>query len=343
MIASLSLPWLLAIFAVAGAIVLAVSVRATSLADLIADRTRMGEALAGGVLLGGATSLSGVVVSVTGAASGDASFAVSNAVGGIAAQTLFLAIADLLHRRANLEHAAAEPANLFQAVMLMLLLSLPLAAMAGPEITLLGIHPISPLMLIAYIAGVKLSASVREQPMWQPVETSDTRHDEPDDENDPQAPVMRPALIFAALVAIMGLCGWVISQVGSTFITRFGLGSSLVGALITATVTSLPELITTLVAVRRGALQLAVGGIIGGNTFDTLFLVFSDVAYREGSLFHHMTQTDVYWLATGLIMTAILLGGLILRQREGPARIGIESVLMMAVYACAVAVAVIAP
>nr|WP_203595310.1 sodium:calcium antiporter [Salipiger sp. PrR002] len=334
---------MLAVFAVAGAIVVAVSVRATTLADVIADRTKMGEAMAGGLLLGGATSLSGVVVSVSGAADGDASFAISNAVGGIAAQTLFLAIADLLHRRANLEHAAAEPANLFQAVMLMLLLTLPLAAAAGPEFTIWQIHPVSVIMFAAYVAGVRLSASVREQPMWQPVETPDTRHDEPDEENDPHAPVMRPALIFAALVAVMGLCGWVISQVGSTFITRFGLGSSLVGALITAVVTSLPELITTLVAVRRGALQLAVGGIIGGNTFDTLFMVFSDVAYRDGSIYHAMGQTDLYWLATGLIMTAILLGGLILRQREGPARIGIESVLLMAIYGCAVAVAVIAP
>jgi cation:H+ antiporter len=37
-------------------------------------------------------------------------------------------------------------------------------------------------------------------------------------------------------------------------------------------------------------------------------------------------------------MTAILLGGLILRQRKGPARIGIESVLLIAVYAIAVTV-----
>ena len=53
-----------------------------------------------------------------------------------------------------------------------------------------------------------------------------------------------------------------------------------------------------------------------------------------------MGLADLYWLATGMLMTAVLLGGLILRQREGPARIGIESVLMMAIYATAVAVEV---
>ncbi|MEY8841703.1 sodium:calcium antiporter [Cribrihabitans sp. XS_ASV171] len=341
MFAQLSLPVLLALLIGAGSAVILASIRATRLADIIADRTAMGEAMAGGIILGGATSLSGVVVSVTAAASGDASFAVSNAVGGIAAQTLFLAIADLLHRRANLEHAAAEPANLFQAVMLLILLSLPIAAIAGPDMSYFGVHPVSLLLFLAYLAGVRLSASVNDQPMWKPVETRETRHDEPEDDDEPQKSALRPALVFAALVAVMGTCGWIISQVGSSFITRFSLSSSLVGALLTAVITSLPELVTTLVAVRRGALQLAVGGIIGGNTFDTLFLVFSDVAYREGSIYGAVGTNDLYWLATGMLMTAVLLGGLILRQREGPARIGIESVLMMAIYASAVLVEVL--
>lgn len=336
----MALALLLAVFAAAGAAVVAASIRATRLADIIADRTRIGEALAGGLILGGATSLAGVVVSVSAALDGDASFAFSNAVGGIAAQTVFLAVADRLHRGANLEHAAAEPANLFQAVMLIVLLSLPIAAMSGPDVAYVGVHPVSVVLFLAYLSGVALSARVNEHPMWRPVETSETRHDEPEDAEEAHRSALRPALAFAALVAVMGAGGWVISQIGGTFITRFGLSSSLVGSLITAVVTSLPELVTTLVAVRRGALQLAVGGIIGGNTFDTLFLVASDVAYRDGSLYHAVGQTDLYWLATGLLMTAILLGGLILRQREGPARIGIESLLLLIVYATAVAIEV---
>ncbi|WOI55573.1 sodium:calcium antiporter [Palleronia sp. LCG004] len=339
---TLPLVWVLAIFAAAALVVVGASIKATHLADIIADRTRMGEAMAGGLILGGATSLAGVVVSVDAAAGGDASFAFSNAVGGIAAQTVFLALADILHKRANLEHAAAEPANLFQAVMLIILLSLPICAIAGPEIAYFGVHPASVALFLAYIAGTKLASDVSETPMWKPVQTSDTRNDEPEEDSDPSKSAMKPALVFAGLVAMMGLGGWVISQIGGSFISRFGLASSLVGSLITAVVTSLPELVTTLVAVRRGALQLAVGGIIGGNTFDTLFLVASDVAYRDGSLYHAIEGNDLYWLGTGLLMTAILLAGLILRQREGPGRIGIESVLMIGIYLTALCVEVFA-
>lgn len=340
MFAALSTTWLIGLSLLAALAVVLSSIRATALADVIADRTRMGEALVGGVVLGAATSLAGIVVSVSAAASGDASFAVSNAVGGIAAQTVFLALADLFYRGPNLEHAAAEPANLFQTVLLIGFLSLPIAALAGPEVDILGVHPVSLILVVAYVAGVSLTAHMRDQPMWRPVKTDDTREDAPEDADEAGKPVTRQVTLFAMLVAIMGASGWVISQAGAEFIDRFGLSSSLVGALGTAVVTSLPELVTTLTAVRRGALQLAVGGIIGGNTFDTLFLVFADIAYRDGSIYHAATGRDLFWLAAGLLMTVILLAGLILRQREGPARIGVESVLMMAVYATAVGVAV---
>ena len=119
--------------------------------------------------------------------------------------------------------------------------------------------------------------------------------------------------------------------------------ASLVGALMTAVVTSLPELVTTLAAVRRGALQLAVGGIIGGNTFDTLFLPLSDAAYREGSIYHAAGMGDYFWVVTSLLMTTALLGGLIVRERQGPAGIGFDSLALLGIYAGAVAIQILVP
>jgi cation:H+ antiporter len=338
MFADLPLAALLAIFVAAGAAVFVASIRMTRLADIIADRTGMGEAMAGGLLLGAATSLSGLTVSATAAWSGDASLAVSNGVGGIAAQTVFLAVADLTFRRANLEHAAAEPANLFQAALLMILLTLPVLAFAMPAWAVLGVHPISIVMAAGYLYGVRLSQAVRERPLWKPVETDETRHDEPEDADEAGRDWRGPAVQFAGLAAVLAVSGWAIAQTASVGIARSGLSSSLVGALATAVVTSLPELVTTLTAVRRGALQLAVGGIIGGNTFDTMFLVVSDVAYREGSIFAAMAVDDLFWLATGLVMTGILVAGLIRREKDGPGGIGVESVLLIALYAGAVVV-----
>ena len=105
-------------------------------------------------------------------------------------------------------------------------------------------------------------------------------------------------------------------------------------------VTSLPELVTTVAAVRNGSLTLAVSGIIGGNAFDTLFAAFSDVAYGEGSIYHAVSSTVVFWTALGALMTAVLLMGLIRREERGPGRIGFESAAMIVLYALGVTVVV---
>lgn len=333
---------LLGILALGAVVILLAGLRLTRLADQIADRTGFGEAMVGGVLLGAATSMSGTVVSVTAALDGRASLAFSNGVGGIAAQTAFLALADLFYRRANLEHAAADLSNIVQGVMLALLLSVPIAAWTLPEIAVWGVHPASVVLVLAYVAGVRLSQSARTDPMWHPEPTRDTHEDTPD-EDDAQAAkdggARGPVTAFLLLVALMATAGWVLSQAASVLTDRYGLSASLVGALLTAVLTSLPELVTTLAAIRRNALQLAVGGIIGGNTFDTLFLTMSDVAYRDGSLYHAIGPEDRLWAVTGLLMTVVLLLGLVMRQRQGAAGIGFESLLIFGIYGGAIAAA----
>ena len=312
--------------------------RMTTLADKIADRTGLGEAITGGVLLGAATSLSGTVVSVTAALSGDASLAFSNAIGGIAAQTVFLAVADLLHRRANLEHAGAEQEHMLQASFLMLLLSLPLFALGTPDTAIFAIHPVSAVLVVVYIVSVITTARIKEDPSWVAVTSPERREDEPEDEEEarrPIGPLIPEALI---LLAVLGGTGWLLANLAAVLIERFSLSSSFVGAAMTATITSLPELVTTIAAVRRGALQLAIGGIIGGNTFDVLFLTISDAAYRDGSIYAAIGPGDLFWLATGLVMTAILLTGLLVREKAGPGRIGTESVALFAVYLAALGI-----
>jgi cation:H+ antiporter len=284
-----------------------------------------------------ATSLAGTVVSVTAALEGRASLAYANAVGGIAAQTAFLAIADLVYRRANLEHASADLANMVQAALLCLLLALPFAAATGPEVAVFGVHPVSLALPIVWLLGARAGATARERPMWRPVATPDTREDLPEREVRERA--LAPMVLgFLVLAAVLGGAGWVISQVGGRISDLAGISTTAVGALMTSVSTSLPELVTTLAAVRRGAVQLAVGGIIGGNAFDVLFLTFSDIAYREGSLHHAIGRADLFWLAVSLATTAVLLLGLLVRERRGVAGIGFESAGVLAIWLGAAAV-----
>lgn len=335
---ALSLPAVAAIFLTAAAVVAIFGVRLAWIADRIADRTGLGEALVGGLLLGMATSISGTVVSITAALDARPSLAFSNAIGGIAAQTAFLALADILYRKANLEHASADLVTVLQSSLLVLMLSLPILAMAGPEMAILGVHPVSLILPVTYVLGVRASARARQQPMWKPTITAETREDRPSAENDREGPLAPMVGRFVVHALVLAAAGWAISRTGGEFADRSGLSETAVGATLTAVSTSLPELVTTLAAVRRGAVQLAVGGIIGGNTFDVLFLTAADVAYRPGSLYHAVGLGELFWLGVGLAMVATLLIGLVVREKRGPAGMGFESLALLAIYALALTV-----
>jgi cation:H+ antiporter len=334
----LSLPATLILFGLGALVIALIGSRLTRLADQLADRTGLGEAVFGAVLLGVSTSFPGSIASITTAAAGYAELAVGNAVGGIAAQTAFLVIADMVYRRANLEHAAASLPNLINGALLCALLALPVMAATGPDMALFGVHPVSFLLLAIYVFGLRLASATRDTPAWRPVRTTDTLEDMP--HQDSRAPQSTASLwlAFAVSVAVMGVAGWVVGVSGISLVRHTGLSETLVGSLFTAIATSLPELVTSIAAVRQGALTLAVGGIIGGNTFDVLFIAFSDVAYRDGSIYHAIGQEPLFIISLTILLTAILLLGLIRRQRRGPANIGFESVAVLIFYLLGMAV-----
>lgn len=299
--------------------------------DQLADRTGIGEAAAGAVLLGASTSLGGSVLSVTAAWNGHAELAISNALGGIAVQTFFLAVADMVYRRANLEHAAASVPNMMQNGLLICLLALILLAPHLPNVTIGGVHPVTPVLLVVYFYGLYLVRAASESPMWLPSVTRETREDKPDNVTA-MPPMSRLWVEFLVLMAILGIAGYTLEPAATAIANRTQLTQTVVGVLLTAVSTSIPELVTSVAAVRRGALTLAVGGIIGGNAFDTLFTAASDIAYRGGSIYHAMPEDSKFWTALTLLMSGVLMMGLIRRERHGIGQIGMESAVIMMLY-----------
>lgn len=331
-LSGLSLIVVVAVFAAAGLAVLLVGVRLTNLADRFADVSGIGEALTGAVFLGMVTSLSGSVTSVWTAATGHPELSLSNALGGITAQTAFLVIADLVYRRANLEHAAASLPTIISGTLLIVLLTMLLTAGALPPVTVLGVHPVTPMLLLVYGLGMRMANQVARDPMWDPEHTTATELDEPDEAEGSGESVLKLALSILGLGVVVAAAGLIIAESGIALAEKAGLREGVVGALMTSVVTSTPELVTTVAAVRRGALTLAVSGILGGNAFDVLFAAFSDIAYRPGSIYHAAAPDQVFIVLLGILMTATMLLGMLRRERHGPANIGFESVTMLGLY-----------
>ncbi len=303
----------------------------TRTADKLADLTGLGEAVFGAIFLGGITSLPGIVTSVVAAYQGHPQLAISNAIGGIAAQTLFLAIADISYKKINLEHAAASFANLMQGVLLLGLLALVIIGMSGPELSIVNMHPFSLLIIVFYIAGTFLISRAKEKPMWNPRITGVTVKDVPEKRNKKLS--LKKVLIQFIILAIIVVCaGYAVAHLGIAIANKSGLSETIIGAIFTAIATSLPELFVSIAAVRQKALTLSVGNIIGGNSFDVLFVAFADMAYNKGSILHAITGAQSYIIGLTMLMVGTIIMGLLHREKKGIGTIGWESLMIIILY-----------
>jgi cation:H+ antiporter len=327
----------LAVFAVAALITVLGSMRLAMLGDVLADRLKIGEALFGAVIFGGVTSLSGIVMTGAAAHDGHAGLAYSNAIGGIAAQTAALPIADAFYRRANLEHAAASLPNLMFGLLLAAMLTIAVAASFSASWTVLGVHPASAVLVAAYLFGLKLVREVQGQPYWRAEQTTDTVEDKPSF-GIPERSTRSLLVRFASIGVMVAVAGWGLAQAAEGLTSKTALSDTFVGALMMGVVNALPEAITSVAAVRRGALTLAVATIIGGNAFDALNLVVADIAYRPGSIYHAARPDQLFLSLISILMTTVMVMGLVRRERRGAAGIGWESVLLGAIYITAVLV-----
>ena len=284
------------VFLAAALLIAIFGVKMTSVARQLAIHTRMGEALMGAVFIGASTSLSGIITSVTTASYGFAELSVSNALGGIAAQTLFLAIADMFYRKANLEHAAASAENLMMSAFLITLLSVLLFAITVPDVSVFAIHPASPMLVVIYLFGIHILARTHKMPMWMPKDTYETQYEKKKWHFVHSRGPGQLWFQFIICAAVVSMAGWTLAQTGMQISKQTGLSEGIIGGVFTAVSTSLPELVIAITAVRLKSLTLAVGDIIGGNAFDTLFIAISDIAYRDGSIYADISNTELTWL-----------------------------------------------
>ncbi|WP_345770526.1 sodium:calcium antiporter [Blastococcus saxobsidens] len=350
-----STPWplvpSLGVLAAMAVVIVIAGVRLTRVADTLAERTGMGDAIGGALLLGAVTSLPGNVTVLTGALEGDPGFALANPIGGIALQTVWLAIADLLYRRVNLEHAAASLQNVLQSVLLIAMLAVPVVAYATPDLRLGWIHPMTLLIPALYAYGLTLLRRMQREPLWQPVHTDQTadgdgdgdqaENDDDGDGGDGDRDERSTARLWG-LLAVMGLvtgvAGWLVGRAGLSVIAVAGLDSGVVGFTLTTAISSLPELVVLLTAVRMGQLTLGVGNIVGGNVYDILMISVADIGYLEGPIYRDAGPTSLVLLGGTLIMTAVLAAGLLMRDRKW---IGFEGVSIPLIYVGTVALAVV--
>lgn len=87
-----------------------------------------------------------------------------------------------------------------------------------------------------------------------------------------------------------------------------GLGKTFIGTTMVAFSTSLPELVATVAAVRRGAFDLALGNIFGSNTFNMILLTPLDAFYK-GSLLASVSPIHIVTCFSTILITSVAIMG----------------------------------
>jgi cation:H+ antiporter len=331
--------WLnLVVFGVAAAIVWLVGTRLATYADAIAERTGLGKAFIGLVLLATATSLPEIGTTATASIAGNAALAVNNIFGGIAMQTAILAIADVAVVRGALTYFTPRPALLLEGASLVLLLALALAGIAaGPLLTLAGVGIWSALIFVTYLGSVYLLHQYEGQGRWKPVDVPPAVETPGgaalgERERVQQQTTRELMVRFAVGGGALLAAGWTVAQVADALAGQTGLGASFVGATLVAISTSLPEVSTTIAAARLGSYSMAVSNIFGSNALLLALLFLADLLYRPGPILQAVDRSATFAAAAGIVVTSVYLIGLIERLDRVLWRMGIDSVVVLVLY-----------
>jgi cation:H+ antiporter len=326
---ALALPVLLGIFALAAAVVWVAGVKIADVTDVLDDRFDLGEALGGMVLLALVTNLPEVAIVSSAALRGSMDIAIGNILGGIAIQTVVLAVLDLwgLGRIAALTCRVDAPALLIEGVLVIAVLALTVMGHLLPaDMVYMRMTPIAVLILLAWISGIYVIGHARKTLQTRTPKTNKPRA---------EGSTAHYVLVFGVCALATLGAGVVLEISGEAIARSIGMTGAVFAATVLAAATSMPEVATGLRSVRNGNYELAVSDIFGGNAFLPVLFLLATLLSGE-SVLPAAKPTDIYLTGLGIMLTCVYLSGLVLRSKRQWWRMGIDSWLVMMLYALGV-------
>lgn len=137
------------------------------------------------------------------------------------------------------------------------------------------------------------------------------------------------------IISIIGIIGIVIGgdmvvDNATVIATTLGMSEKLVGLTIVAMGTSLPELVTSIVAAIKGEKEIALGNVLGSNIFNLLLIIGTSSAISPFIVSKSLIVDFII-----LIISTILIGGMIFLNKKDIKKITrIEGVMLLAIYVC---------
>jgi cation:H+ antiporter len=339
-VGDLSSPALIAIFLVGGVATWLAGIALSRATDCLDDRLHLGEALGGVVLLAISGTLPEIAITVSAVLQGHVEIAAGNLIGGIAVQTMVLAVCDrAVGGDKPLTYLVGSLIPVLEGALVVVIVAIMLMGTILPETTSIGgVSPASIGIVVAWLLGIYLIDRVRRHQPWEvtmPGSRSGRRHRRVPHPTAgkpfPNVSTTRVVLLFAAASAMTLVAGVMLETSGSLLAARAGVDGVVFGATFLALASALPEISTGIEAVRLGDNELAIGDIFGGNAFQLCLFVLAD-ALAGMPLMPAAGRANAWLGALGIVLTGIYVSAIIVRGERRHAGFGVDSLLAIVVF-----------
>jgi cation:H+ antiporter len=140
-------------------------------------------------------------------------------------------------------------------------------------------------------------------------------------------------LQFLALASVVVIAGVFLARCADAIADATGLGKTLVGVVLLAGATSLPEMTVGWTAVRMGAIDLTVGDLLGSSLCNLMILAVIDLLTRRPQrLLSKFGAAHALSGSSAIVLKSIVLLGLLSKETIELGRLSLSTITVIVVY-----------
>lgn len=136
------------------------------------------------------------------------------------------------------------------------------------------------------------------------------------------SPVKSIIFIVIGLAAIIG-GGQLVVNSAKVIARVFKMSETLIGVTIVAIGTSLPELVTSIVAAKKGQSEIAIGNVVGSNIFNILFILGASAACTPIAIVNDAMYDALVMVGVNVLGFVLCIFGKRLTRAKGAVMIGV--------------------
>ncbi|ANU11631.1 sodium/calcium exchanger membrane region [Planococcus antarcticus DSM 14505] len=139
-------------------------------------------------------------------------------------------------------------------------------------------------------------------------------------------------VIFILAAALTVFASIKLSQYADVISSKTAMGGMMVGTLLLAGATSLPEVSTSFSAAAIGNADIAVGNMVGSNLFNLFILAGFDFFLRRRRILNRASRNNIYTALLGILLTVLVIMALWLRLDIQILGVGLDALIIAITY-----------